>query len=266
MTCRSGRVLLVVALCLAPAGACERTKGSTSVIDPLPTAPSPTNPTPTPTGIAAALQTLAARAIYFGHQSVGFNIMEGVQAIVAATPGTTLRVQQTSSPPAMTRGVFAHDSNGSNGDPQGKVGAFVATMQQGAGARADIAFFKFCYVDFTAGTDAASVFADYHARLAALRSAFPAVRIIHVTVPLTTDAPGDNAVREHFSDLVRQAYDGREPLFDLARIESTRPDGSPHLVGGVRALVPTYASDNGHLNATGQDLVARALLLYLAGI
>jgi hypothetical protein len=262
-------VMLTAVLCLAAAGACEHSKGSTSGTEPSPTTPSPTptpTPAPAPTGIAAALQTLAGRAIYFGHQSVGFNIMDGVQALIAATPGTTLRVVQTSSPPVMTRGVFAHDGNGSNGDPRSKVEAFVATMQQGAGTRADIAFFKFCYVDFTAGTDTAAVFADYQTRLAALRSAFPAVRIVHVTVPLTTDAPAENTVRERFSDLVRQAYEGREPLFDLARLESTRPDGSAHLVGGVRALVSTYASDDGHLNAAGQDLVARALVLYLAGL
>jgi lysophospholipase L1-like esterase len=57
---------------------------------------------------------------------------------------------------------------------------------------------------------------------------------------------------------------GSEPLFDLARIEATRPDGGTETLNGVRALVSSYSSDGGHLNAAGADVVARALVTYLA--
>ena len=39
------------------------------------------------TDLASQLAVLAERAIYFGHQSVGGNVMDGVRALLAANPG-----------------------------------------------------------------------------------------------------------------------------------------------------------------------------------
>jgi len=110
------------------------------------------------------------------------------------------------------------------------------------------------------------LFADYRSRMAAPRSAYPAVRFVHVTVPLTTGSACQNVVRERFSDLIRQTYAGSEPMFDLAKLEAARPDGSAETFNDVRALVPAYSSDGGHLNAIGEDVVARALVAYLASL
>lgn len=241
--------------------ATDSTPGNTTT---GPSATGPTTPGTPTTDVAAALQRLALKAIYFGHQSVGFNIMDGVQTLIAATPGTVPRVQQTSTPGSMQQGVFAHGENGSNGDPVGKTAAFRATIQGGVGAKVSLAFFKFCYVDFGQSTNVGAVFADYQSTMAALRSAFPGVRFVHFTVPLMTGSNSDNAVRERFSDLIRQTYGSGEPMFDLAKAESTRPDGSTESVNGVRALVAAYSSDGGHLNATGAEAVAKALVAYLA--
>ncbi len=237
--------------------ACGGSKGGS------PSGPSGSGPPSTSAGtVASALQTLSGRAIYFGHQSVGFNIVAGLQALISAG-GAGPHLVQSSAASTMTKGVFAHQSNGSNGDPIGKTRAFRATVEGGVGGKVDIAFFKFCYVDFGGGSDVNAVFADYRSQMAALRTAYPSVRFVHVTVPLTTSSSGDNAVRERFNELLRQAYPS-EPLFDLAEAESTRPDGSRELLNGVPALVSSYSSDGGHLNATGADVVARALVLYLA--
>jgi hypothetical protein len=222
---------------------------------------------PPPADVADQVRALSTRAIYFGHQSVGFNIMSGVEALVAGTAGATLRVVETSAPAETGPGVFAHSANGANGDPAGKIAAFERTMDAGVAARVDTAFFKFCFVDFDVGTDVPGVFASYQAALDRLRTAHPQVRFVHVTVPLRTAVDEDNAVRERFSNLMRQAYAGKEPIFDLALIESTRPDGGRELgPGGVPALVPAYTSDGGHLDATGQDVVARALAVTLAAL
>ena len=234
-----------------------------------PTAPSPGSPSPAPSPpatVAGALQLLATKAVYFGHQSVGSNIMTGVQALIAANPGAAPRVVGSSSPSAVAAGVFAHGSNGSNGNPAGKNDAFADTMQRGMGGVVDIAFFKYCYVDVTRSSDAAALFDDYRWHMAALRASYPRVRFVHVTVPLTTGSSLDNEVRERLNGLMRQTYSGVEPLFDLAVVESTAPDGTTVLVAGVRALAPAYSSDGGHLNAAGQEAVARALLLYLASL
>ena len=67
---------------------------------------------------------------------------------------------------------------------------------------------------------------------------------------------------------MRNAYRGREPVFDLATIESTRPDGRREAIrAGSRsgyALVPAYTSDNSHLNEQGRRRVAEELLVFLA--
>jgi hypothetical protein len=253
--------------CLALAASCG---GSDSSLPggPSSTTSSPSSPAPAPapTTVSGALQTLAAKAIYFGHQSVGSNIMSGVQGQIAANPGTTLRVVGSSAASALAAGVFAHSSNGSNGDPGGKNDAFEATIRAGVGTAADIAFFKYCYVDVNKSSNASALFDDYRSHMAALKAAYPRVRFVHVTMPLTTTDSSDNEVRERFNSLMRQAYGGSEPLFDLAVVESTAPDGSTVMVGGVRAMAPAYSSDGGHLNATGQDVVAKALLLYLASL
>jgi hypothetical protein len=233
------------------------------------TSPSTTGSTSSGTStseVSAALQRLAAKAIYFGHQSVGFNIMDGVQALIAGTSGTVPRVQETVSPSSMQAGVFAHAGNGSNGDPVGKTAAFRATIQGGVGAKVNLAFFKFCYVDFDGSTNVAAVFADYQSTMAALKSAFPGVRFVHFTTPLMTGPNADNAVRERFSDLIRQTYGATEPVFDLAKVESTRADGSTESFNGVRALAAAYSSDGGHLNSTGEDVVAKSLVVFLAAL
>jgi hypothetical protein len=258
--------LAVVCIVLAAGGLGCKTKATPAQTATGPTPTGPTTPGTPATDIAAALQTLAARAIYFGHQSVGSNIMDGVQALINATAGTVPRVQNTSSAAAMQKGVFAHAGNGTNGDPIGKTTAFRATIQGGVGARVDIAFVKFCYVDFGGSTDVAAVFADYRSTMAALKSAYPGVRFVHVTVPLETGANAGNVVRERFSELVRGTFGGSEPVFDLAKVESTRPDGSTESFNGVRALVAAYSSDGGHLNATGAEVVSKALVLYLASL
>jgi hypothetical protein len=219
-----------------------------------------------PADVTAALHDLSTKAIYFGHQSVGYDIMGGVEALIAATSGAVPTVVGTSDPASIEKGIFAHSANGSNGDPVSKTAAFQETIQGGVGSKVDIAFFKFCFVDFGGSTDVAAVFADYRDKMAALKSAYPSVRFVHFTVPLTTGSSGDNAVREQFSDLVRQTYGGKEPVFDVAKVEATRPDGSAEAFDGVRALVPAHSSDGGHLNDTGAAVVSKALVAYLASL
>jgi lysophospholipase L1-like esterase len=80
----------------------------------------------------------------------------------------------------------------------------------------------------------------------------------------------ENLRREEYNDLLRQTYAGHAPLFDLARLESTDPNGEKttaawkgHL---VPALAPLYTDDGGHLNALGRQLAAREFVAVLAAI
>ena len=68
--------------------------------------------------------------------------------------------------------------------------------------------------------------------------------------------------------MLRKQYDGKEPLFDLAKIESTLTDGMrlSYKKDGksIFALIPDYTHDGGHLNEYGRKIVAEQLLIYLA--
>lgn len=182
-------------------------------------------------------------------------------------------------------GWFADSYIGSNADPAAKNRDFAATVA--ALPRMDFAFAKYCYLDIGPAADVQTVFRHYQETLAALRAAHPDITFVHVTAPLTVlqrgpkawvkqligrDISGhaDNIKRHEYNELLRQAYLGREPLFDLARLESTRPDGTRVTFedGGRTyfALAPEYTPDDGHLNAPAQAYVAAKLLGFLASL
>lgn len=235
----------------------------------------------------ASLRRLAGKRIYFGHQSVGDNLVAGLQAIARERPEAGLRVVEGRTPEVLGAPGFVHAKNGQNEAPLTKIEDFAATVEGGLGATTDIAFFKFCYVDFKPGADVEGVFAAYRQALATLRQAHPRVKFVHVTSPLTVVEAGPkafvkklmgrplggaeaNTVRERFNALMRREYEGKEPLFDLARVESTRPGGGAVTfeAGGavVPALAAEYASDGKHLNDLGARWAAVHLLQALAAV
>jgi len=222
-----------------------------------------------PATLPEQLQALATRTVFFAHASVGANVMAGVEALLDANAGLEPTVVGTRSAAAIHAGVWADAYLvADNGYPFQKLAEFRDAIEGGVGGVVEVAFLKFCFADFwdSAGVDATALFAAYQATLAQLRAAHPDVTFVHLTVPLWT-ATDTNERRERFSDLVRQAYGGLEPVFDVALLESTRPDGTREVdERGVPALVPAYTSDGGHLNEAGRDLVARALVAFLAAL
>lgn len=231
----------------------------------------------------SAWTQLAARRIYFGHQSVGSNIMQGVSDLVAAEPKLGLRVLE--SAPADSAGAFVHGDVGQNGHPAQKTDDFARNLENGSIGRTDIAFHKYCFADIVDTTNVEAVFAHYRDTMARLRAAHPSVVFVHVTSPLVRvqsgpvaslklllgKAPGrypSNFKRETFNQLMRKEYGGREPLFDLAAVESTRPDGTRETirVGSKSgyALFPGWTDDGSHLNAAGRKRAAEELLVLLA--
>ena len=219
---------------------------------------------------------------FFGHQSVGMNILEGASSVYAAY-GMTAPPIGHGAVPGGEGGFIDHAFIGENGNPLLKIQDFAAKLRAGLGEQVDVAMMKLCYVDITGGTDVRAVFDAYSNTMAALRREFPRVTFIYVTVPLTTQ-PGllskvkslltgsggsaaDNAARERFNALLRHQYAG-DHIFDLAAAESTTPDGG-RVAGtydGQRyyGLYGGYASDPGHLNAEGAQVVAAAWLTAIA--
>ena len=62
----------------------------------------------------------------------------------------------------------------------------------------------------------------------------------------------------------------KEPVYDLAKMESTFADGkrSSFTKDGktYHSLVPDYTRDGGHLNETGREIAAEQLLILMAGL
>lgn len=222
--------------------------------------------------------------VYFLHHSVGRNVIAGIAALDRAEGSATLRIEPVAQAVAVEGPVFADGTGGRNGDPASKIEAFAAELRGRPGLRPGLAFMKLCYVDFNPGTDVEALFVRYRGTLEALAREFPGVRFAHVTVPLRkrpTDAKSvlrrtmglevwedvSNAKRADFNRRLREAFPAA-PIFDLAAVEATGPDGQPsdfELDGRrVPALHPAYTDDGGHLNATGQRVAGAAAIRFLA--
>ena len=231
------------------------------------------------------LNRISQRRIFFGHQSVGGNLLDGIRQL-SVTANVPLRMVETSGTSSVQSATFGHALLAQNGEPLQKLRNFEAAFgNQPSGI--DIALVKFCYVDITANTDVKALFNHYITTITALKAKNPGTTFIHVTVPLTTVQDGvkggikrllgrppygfiENMRREEYNTLLRLAYRGRESVFDLARAESTKPNGQAETVAWngdiVPAMVAEYSDDSGHLNATGKLRAAREFISVLAAI
>jgi len=225
---------------------------------------------------------LAHERVFFGHQSVGRNIMEGVAEVLAANPRIGLRVVE-SKDVAGAPG-FYHALVGRNEHPVEKVDELVRVADSAFVADSGVAMVKFCYVDVQPNTDVGALFDGYRQRMDALRVRHPGLTIVHFTMPLTAsenwkgvlmnrlrrqESQRDrNVVRSRYNALLLAHYQGKEPVFDIARLESTRPDGARLFfergADSVFTMVPEYTDDGGHLNAASRRMVAEQLLIFLA--
>jgi len=232
-------------------------------------------------------QHLSQQKIYFGHQSVGFNIIDGIGDLMKTNPQIKLNIIETKNPADLDAPVFAHSPVGENTNPKSKCEAFAEAMNNGLGEKTDIAFFKFCYIDFFPDTNVEEIFETYKNTISALRSKYPKTIFVHVTTPLTTQQTGikalikkiigkpvagyaDNIIREKFNEKMRGYYKGKEPVFDLALIESTTPAGVRvgfmHKGQTGYTLAPEYTYDGGHLNEKGRKVAAEQLLILLSDL
>jgi len=232
-------------------------------------------------------ERLSKKRIFFGHQSVGFNVVDGLQALEKENPALAFTIKETRDPAQVAAGVFAHTRIGQNEAPSTKIRDFTAALEGGMAEHVDVAFFKFCYIDFDASTDAAKVFAEYKAAMTQLQQKFPRITFVHVTTPLAVVQSGPkaaikrlfgkkpggaeaNIVRNRYNELLRQEYAGKQPLFDLAAFEATRLDGARATFDDSGSTYPMlaaeYASDGRHLNDLGSRWVAAHLVKVLAGL
>jgi len=234
------------------------------------------------------LQYLATKAGYFGHKSTGECILDGqgsgrgVQGLINANSGSGFAVKGDSGvaprygsrdPGDVVNGVLLNDLIGDNGYPLTKTADFDSILKNGVGAKLNslggYAIMKWCFVDFGAGqsTSPSAAFNDYKTHLHAWKAAWPNIRFLHSTVPITYyNTEADNPNREAMSNLLRNdpeiISDG---LFDLADWECKNATGQCILdSAGNRMLRPEYTSDNVHPDTNqGYDWLGGKLIDFL---
>jgi lysophospholipase L1-like esterase len=224
---------------------------------------------------AALWARLAEARIYFGHQSVGGNIVEGLRDLSAERNGTHLRIVRSRERSSGTPGLVEF-AIGENGRPESKMKDFASGLEQINDTAAAIAIFKYCYLDITPETNVELLFENHRKSLHEMRVKYPNLTFVHVTAPLTRLESGPrflakrllgkpttrdaNAKRNRFNAMLRAQY-AAEPIFDLATVESTRPNGSRSFFHSgadvVYTLAPELTDDGGHLNATGRRAAAK---------
>jgi len=235
---------------------------------------------------AAKWEKLSQKKIYFGHQSVGFNIVDGIKDLMKENPQIKLNIVETAEQSDFKLGLFAHSKVGENVDPKSKIDEFAKFINEGIGQKADAAALKLCYVDIWADTDTKRVFTDYSKSILRAKEKYPDMVIIHFSVPLTTTETtwktwikkligkkdlweySDNIKRNEYNEMLRKEYEGKGSLFDIAKIESTFPNGArcSFTKDGKTyySMVPEYSNDGGHLNELGRKKVAEQFLILLA--
>jgi lysophospholipase L1-like esterase len=234
----------------------------------------------------AAWEKLSGESFYFGHQSVGYNILDGVRDIMKEYPQIKLNIVESSDPGSIAPGTLAHSRVGKNTQPETKIDDFNKYLDAGIGNKVDAAALKFCYVDFMANAEPETTFNEYVNEIEKIHKSYPDLTIIHFTSPLTTLQTGlkawikkilgratgarENINRHAYNELLRAKYKGKAPLLDIAEIESTFPDGSRSTFDAdgqtYFSMVPEYTTDGGHLNEAGRKKVAEQFLLLLANL
>lgn len=245
---------------------------------------SPERYSPIMTTDPQALASLAGHGVLFGHQSVGMNILGGVNRLAqrAHTEVSIAELTQA-TPPDRVSGIV-HFFAGENGDPERKLRDFKEMVSRYHGS-IDTALLKFCYIDFEGNVDPTQLADEYTRALAELKAAYPEVRIVAATAPLTVLQTGPkawvkaligrrpagytaNIKRQKFNTYVRAHFAGND-LFDIARVESASGSGTTYFQADgeqIEAMNPELSSDGGHLTEEAADEAADRLLRVLAGV
>lgn len=229
---------------------------------------------------------LAEKKIYFGHMSVGFNILDGILDLQKDYPKLKLKIIESNKPETLQPGTLAHSTVGKNFSPHSKLADYTTYLNAGLAHKVDAAALKFCYLDILGTTDIKAVFSEYTKTIDELKQDYPDLTLIHFTVPLTKRETGpkawikrilgrgigveENINRQKYNELLLAKYNDVDPILDIATIESTYPDGKRSALKASDktyfTLVPRYTYDNGHLNEIGRKKVAEQLILLLAKV
>jgi hypothetical protein len=241
--------------------------------------------------INRSLKTIAKTRIFFGHQSVGNNIIEGIKSLHNKNSSDSINFIELPAENPLTPPFFLHKRIGKNRDPKNKCDEFKIVVNDLA-REIDIAILKFCYIDISAKTDVEELFNYYKQTVSEIRKQNTHVTIIHTTVPLISKSGGDkskknqvityikrvlgqlpsfdadNIKRNEYNNLLRE-YFKTEPIIDIAKAEAFHDSDKEvsfcHRKKNYQCMYNGYTNDGGHLNKLGQKKVAENFVKVLAG-
>ena len=215
------------------------------------------------------LETVSKAHVFFGHHSVGQNLLEGV-AMLSKEAGVPIKIDEAPV--------------GKNLEPLTKFEDFAARGEANKGDGTQLILMKLCYVDFNPDSNVDAMLDAYMKAVGRVRAARPGVKILHVTPPLHSRPGGikttmqrllGKQVWEDDTAIKRAEYAAKlkdrcrgEPVFDLSGVESTQPDGGK-VIGVVKGrevpfLWSGFTDDGGHLNDFGKKVAGKAFVQALA--
>lgn len=225
------------------------------------------------------LSSLPGKKVYFGHQSVGYNILEGIKKITAQNEEldfikilTLEEYKNNVFPENDSLFYFIHSKIGTNTQPDLKIKDFQDKLDSLKGL--DAAFMKFCFVDITRKTEVNTLFNNYIEAMDNLEERYINTKYLYFTCPISIrenlvigilkeimQTPDDlNKNRNKFNNLLR-AKNNIE-LFDIAYLEANEDEASePQKREFMKKKYAT--SDGGHLNEYGSEKIGYYLLVKL---
>lgn len=229
------------------------------------------------------LKNLQGKRVFFGHQSVGNNIISGLDSLIIRNSELSF-IKIVDYDKFMDLNVtddttfyLIHAPVGKNGNPGSKLQDFEIKLESIQHINA--AFLKFCFVDVTEETDVKLLYNNYIESISLLQSKYKNIDFAYFTIPLITKRnifirvlkkiytlvtrnPDNSIKRNEFNSLLRNTNNIK--LFDIAYLESSADDNS--VKKNNEFLLKRYASDPGHLNEIGSEKVANHLLVFLSNI
>lgn len=198
-------------------------------------------------------------SLLFGHNSVGENIIEGMDAL------------------GVSDITISQKYIGENRDPMSKMKDFEALVDR---IQTDVAIMKFCYLDIET-MNAGDLLVAYIEMVNRIQKKHPDLLILHMSMPLVNN-PYDKSLLGMTKGFVRNIlgktpYDPKlnqqrnafnkglltiygDKVFDLAYTESYN---HTHKEYGIVSLYPAYSDDSQHLNDIGKYAVSMEFVRFI---
>lgn len=212
------------------------------------------------------LDKVRTKKILWGHHSIGDNIESGLINLSSVNP-LRYSINLVHDPVSLEKPAVGDWRNGENRDPSGKIFAFETKMRSlnGNGNQwgevLDIAYFKFCYIDFNIKKDIPVIFNQYKTTMEKLIQDFPTCKFVFITAPLSTTDNWREVDKKILNDSIRTFVETTDGcLFDLADLEAHDSTGTFSWFIYENDTIPDlwngWTYDSGHLNENGSRYAA----------